>query len=197
LVQTIDNVDDAISSNITRVKIRRNLNALINTPTQYELCYGNEFHINEGGFNIKSTGFTISGSTDLFYFTDVPNKGTDGKLDGSGKGVLVITKDEKNVQGEYLISRTINPIGTIDYIKGEIMINTLVVTSTVKENNVIEIQAIPESNDVIGLKDLYLSFDVANSKINMVRDTITSGEQTSGVGYKTTSSYLNGELKRI
>ena len=133
----------------------------------------------------------------MFYFTDVPNKGTDGKLDGSGKGVLVITKDEKNVQGEYLISRTINPIGTIDYIKGEIMINTLVVTSTVKENNVIEIQAIPESNDVIGLKDLYLSFDVANSKINMVRDTITSGEQTSGVGYKTTSSYLNGELKRI
>jgi hypothetical protein len=197
LVQTIDNVDDAISSNITRVKIRRNLNALINTPTQYELCYGNEFHINEGGFNIKSTGFTISGSTDLFYFTDVPNKGTDGKLDGSGKGVLVITKDEKNVQGEYVISRTINPIGTIDYVKGEIMINTVVITSTVKENNVIEIQAIPESNDVIGLKDLYLSFDVANSKINMVRDTITSGEQTSGVGYKTTSSYLNGELKRI
>ena len=197
LVQTIDNVDDAISSNITRVKIRRNLNALINAPTQYELCYGNEFHINEGGFNIKSTGFTISGSTDLFYFTDVPNKNSDGSLDGSGKGVLVLTKDEKNAQGEYVISRTINPIGTIDYVKGEIMVNTLVVTSTVKENNVIEIQAIPESNDVIGLKDLYLSFDVANSKINMVRDTITSGEQTSGVGYKTTSSYLNGELKRI
>ena len=197
LVQTIDNVDDAISSNITRIKIRRNLNALLNAPTQYELCYGNQFHINESGFNIKSTGFTISGSADLFYFTDVPNKGTNGKLDGSGKGVLVITKDERNAEGEFVISRTLNPIGTIDYVKGEIMINTMVITSTEKDNNVIEIQAIPESNDVIGLKDLYLSFDVANSKINMVRDTITSGEQTSGVGYKTTSSYLNGELKRI
>jgi len=197
LVKTIDNVDDAISSNITRIKIRRNLNALINAPTQYELCYGNQFHINEGGFNIKSTGFTISGSTDLFYFTDVPNKNADGTLDGSGQGVLVITKDEKNVDGEYLISRTLNPIGTIDYTKGEIIVNTLVITSTVKENNVIEIQAVPESNDVIGLKDLYLSFSVADSEINMVRDTITSGEQTSGVGYKSTSSYLNGELKRI
>jgi hypothetical protein len=197
LVKTIDNVDDAISSNITRIKIRRNLNALINAPTQYELCYGNQFHINEGGFNIKSTGFTISGSTDLFYFTDVPNKNADGTLDGSGQGVLVITKDEKNVNGEYIISRTLNPIGTIDYTKGEIIVNTLVITSTVKENNVIEIQAVPESNDVIGLKDLYLSFSVADSEINMVRDTITSGEQTSGVGYKSTSSYLNGELKRI
>ena len=30
----------------------------------------------------------------------------------------------------------------------------------------------------------------------MVKDTISSGEQISGVGYKTTSSYLNGSLKR-
>ena len=63
--------------------------------------------------------------------------------------------------------------------------------------SIIEIQAYPESNDVIGLKDLYLSFSVADSKINMIKDTITSGEQISGVGYKTTSSYLNGELKRV
>ena len=187
LVQTIDNVDDAISSNITRVKIRRNLVSLINAPTQYELCFGNQFHINEGGFNIKVQDSQISGSTDLFYFTDVPNKNADGSLDGSGKGVLVITKDEKNADGEYVISRTINPIGIIDYTKGEIIVNTIVITSTVRENNIIEIQAVPESNDIIGLKDLYLSFSVADSTINMVRDTITSGEQTSGVGYKSTS----------
>ncbi len=30
----------------------------------------------------------------------------------------------------------------------------------------------------------------------MIKDTISSGEQISGVGYKTTSSYLNGSLKR-
>ena len=46
------------------------------------------------------------------------------------------------------------------------------------------------------MKDLYLSFSVADSTINMVKDTISSGEQISGVGYKTTSSYLNGSLKR-
>lgn len=197
LCQTIDNVDDAISSNITRVKIRRNLNALIETPGQYELCYGNRFHINPEGFNIKSTGFTVAGSTELYYFTDVPNKKGDGTLDGSGKGILTITRDIRNSSGNYMIDRTLNPVGTVDYVKGELIINTITITSTVESNNIIEIQAVPESNDVIGLKDLYLSFDVSNSTINMVRDTITSGEQTSGVGYKSTSSYLNGELKRV
>ena len=80
--------------------------------------------------------------------------------------------------------------------KGEIIVNTLNITSTVQPNNIIEIQAFPDSNDVIGLKDLYLSFSVADSTINMIKDTISSGEQISGVGYKTTSSYLNGSLKR-
>ena len=86
--------------------------------------------------------------------------------------------------------------GIIDYKRGEIIVNTLNITSTVKPNSIIEIQAFPDSNDVIGLKDLYLSFSVADSTINMVKDTISSGEQISGVGYKTTSSYLNGSLKR-
>ena len=86
--------------------------------------------------------------------------------------------------------------GIVDYIKGEVILSTINITSTQKSNNIIEIQAFPESNDVIGLKDLYLSFAVGDSAINMVKDTITSGEQISGVGYKVTSSYANGALVR-
>ena len=55
---------------------------------------------------------------------------------------------------------------------------------------------VPESNDILSLKDLYLTFSVDNSQINMVKDTISSGEQISGVGYKVTSSYSNGTLTR-
>ena len=185
LCQTIDNADNAITSNITRVVIRRNLKALINQSAQYELCYGNKFHINKDGFNIKSTGFTLAGRTGTFYFTDVP--GSDGK------GVISIVKDI-NETGKYEV--VVKSAGTVDYTKGEIILNTLNITSTAVANNIVEIQAFPESNDIIGLKDLYLSFSVADSTINMVKDTITSGEQISGVGYKVTSSYLNGELKR-
>ena len=184
--QTIDNVNNAVTSNITRVRIRRNLKALINQSTQYELCFGNQFHYDTSGFNIKSTGFTLAGRTGTFYFTDVPGE--------NGMGVLSVVK-ESTTDGSVIVE--IKSAGTVDYTKGEIIVNTLNITSTVKGNNIIEIQAFPESNDVIGLKDLYLSFSVADSKINMVKDTITSGEQISGVGYKTTSSYLNGELKRV
>ena len=186
MCQTIDNADNAITSNITRVIIRRNLKALINQSAQYELCFGNTFHYSPEGFNIKSTGFTLAGRTGTFYLTDTP--GT------NGTGVISIVKESTSA-GKNIIE--VKSAGTVNYTTGEINLNTLNITSTVKENNIIEIQAYPESNDVIGLKDLYLSFSVADSKINMIKDTITSGEQISGVGYKTTSSYLNGELKRV
>ena len=193
LVNVIDNIDDAITSNITRVRIRRNLRALTNQFAQYELCYGNKFHINPEGKNIKSTGFTIQGQTDTLYLTDIPNKTSNGSLDGSGKGTLAIVKGDNELsQGQLVVASA----GIVDYIKGEVILSTINITSTQKSNNIIEIQAFPESNDVIGLKDLYLSFAVGDSAINMVKDTITSGEQISGVGYKVTSSYANGALVR-
>ena len=184
--QIIDNVDDAVTSNITRVVIRRNLKALINQFAQYELCFGNKFHINPEGFNIKSTGFKISGSNDIYYFTDVPKTDT--------TGTISIVKDSAG-DGTYTVY--VKSAGTVDYTKGEVIINTVNITSTVEPNNIVEIQAVPESNDIIGLSDLYLDFSVSKSTINMIKDTITSGEQISGIGYKSTSSYLNGELKRI
>ena len=186
ICQTIDNVDDAVTSNITRVIIRRNLKALINQFAQYELCFGNKFHINPEGFNIKSTGFKIAGSNDIYYFTDVPKTDT--------TGTISIVKDSAE-EGTYTVA--VKSAGTVDYVKGEVIINTVNITSTVEPNSIVEIQAIPESNDIIGLSDLYLDFSVSKSTINMIKDTITSGEQISGIGYKTTSSYLNGELKRI
>ena len=189
VINVIDNIDSAISSNISRVIIRRNLKALTNQFAQYELCYGNRFHINPEGRNIKSTGFTILNETDTVYFTDIPNKKSDGSLDGSGKGVIAIVKED----GDQVV---VASVGTVDYIHGEVTLNTINITSTVKSNNIVEIQAFPESNDILSLKDLYLVFSIDNSMINMVKDTITSGEQISGVGYKVTSSYSNGALIR-
>ena len=55
------------------------------------------------------------------------------------------------------------------------------------------------SNDVVGLKDLYLSFDVSNTTINMNKDVIASGEDVSGIVFTRdyyTSSYSNGDLER-
>ena len=193
--QLIDRVNEAITSNITKVKIRRDLKALLNQFAQYELCFGNQFHINQAGYNIKSTGFKISGWSKLVYFTDIPNTDDKGKLDSSGKGVIcIVSKDDKEE-----LKIVAKDVGTVDYTKGEIIINTINITSTVAANNLIEIQAFPESNDVVGLKDLYLSFDVSNSSINMFKDVIASGEDVSGVVFTRdyySSSYSNGDLER-
>ena len=189
----IDKIDNAITSNITRVKIRRNLKAILNSYAQYELCFGNKFNINAEGRNIKSTGFKIEGELDTVYITDIPNKDADGNLDGSGKGVLSIVKLNVNVDEATVVVKS---AGTVDYYKGEVMLTTTNITSTIAKNNIVEIQAFPDSNDVVGLKDLYLDFSISDTTINMVKDTITSGEKISGVGFKATSSYSNGDLIR-
>ncbi len=187
-LKIIDNTDSAITSNITKVKIRRNLVALLNQFAQYEICFGNQFHVNQSGYNIKSTGFKISLDPDTVYLTDIPNP--DLK---TGTLSLVKNLSDGTVR---VVSQS---VGTIDYVKGEINIGTINIVSTSNPNNIIEIQAFPESNDVVGLRDLYLQLDISKSKINMVKDVISSGDEISGTVFTRdfyTSSYSNGKLIR-
>ena len=187
ILQLIDRVDSAITSNITKVVIRRDLKVLRNQFAQYELCFGNQFHVKPDGFNIKSTGFRIAGESSVVYLTDTPTTTT--------TGILSIVKVGENGE-KFVVAKE---AGIVDYKKGEIILNTVNIVDTIVPDDIIEIQAFPESNDVVGLKDLYLSFDVSNSKINMIKDVIASGEEISGVSFTRdyyTSSYSNGALER-
>jgi len=212
IVQLIDRVDSAITSNITKVRIRRDMKALINQFAQYELCFGNKFNVKPQGFNIKSTGFKIAGESSTVYITDTPNITARGNtvtnateaanvfLSRPGSisaktGILSLVKTDPS--GNRIV--VAKDAGTVNYESGEVILNTVNITETSAPNNIIEIQAYPESNDVIGLKDLYLSFNVSESKINMIKDVISSGEDISGVTFTRdyyTSSYSNGEIER-
>lgn len=190
VLQIIDNTDVSITSNITKVKIRRDLNALVNQYSQYEICFGNRFHVNSEGYNIKSTGFKIATETETLYLTDTPN--SDGL-----SGIISVIKGTPTSEGKIQI--VVQSAGTVDYVKGEIKLGTINITSTEIENDIIEIQAYPESNDVIGLRDLYLNFNISKSSINMVRDVVASGDEISGTVFARdyyTSSYSNGNLTR-
>jgi len=198
VLQVIDNTDAAITSNITKVRIRRDLKAFINSQTQYEICFGNKFHVNPNGKNIKSTGFKIFGEPDTVYFTDTPN--SDLKT-----GTISIVKEIPVLVSSASTTTLKTPVvvqsaGTVNYETGEIMLGSLVITETELSQDIIEIQAFPESNDVIGLKDLYLSFSISKSTINMIKDVIASGDDTSGTIFSSSdyyrSSYSNGQLKR-
>ena len=188
LLRVIDETNQAITSNITKIRIRRNLNVSLNKFTQYELCFGNRFYIDPNGFNLKSTGFSILGQSGTLYLSDVPN--SDLKT-----GVLRIIK----ILSDGSIKSVVSSAGSVDYVKGEVNLSTVNILSTEKPNNIIEVQAFPESNDVVGLKDLYVSLDISNSSINMVRDVISSGDEVSGVQFTRdfySSSYPNGQIIR-
>lgn len=182
----IDNTSTSITSNITKVKIRRDLQPEYNKLANYEVCFGNQFHIQkligERGYNIKSTGFTINNITDTLYLSDVP------KTDKVGSIFFF-----KLVNGIPVV--VTNETGTVDYMKGEIKLNPVIITSSINSGG-IQIQAIPESNDVIALKDIYLELDATTLKVNMLEDVITSGENTSATEYPVTSSYNNGNYIR-
>ena len=79
---------------------------------------------------------------------------------------------------------------------GEVLIDTVNILSTVIQNNLIEVQAIPHSNDIVGLRDLYVKFDMSNTTINMIQDLIASGENTSGSRFVHTHSYYTPTYTR-
>ena len=184
-VSLIDSVDSSITSNITLVTIRRNLKAVLGQFAQYEICYGNMFHTQESSYNIVSTGFTIEGVTETVYLADEVINRDKGRI-------FFFTYTEGGTPN--IIKKN---AGTVDYMHGEILIDTVNILSTVIANNVVEIQAIPHSNDIVGLRDLYVKFDMSNTTINMIQDLIASGENTSGSRFVHTHSYYTPTFTRI
>jgi len=183
-VSLIDSVDSSITSNITLVTIRRNLKAALGKFAQYEVCFGNMFHTQESSYNVVSTGFTIEGVTGTVYLADEIINREKGRIffftytEGGAPNIV-----KKNA-------------GTVDYMSGEVIIDTVNILSTSITNDVIEIQAIPHSNDIVGLRDLYVKFDMTNTTINMVQDLIASGENTSGSRFVHTHSYYTPTFTR-
>ena len=186
----VDNSNESITSNITKIEIRRDMKPALNQNAEYELCFGNPFYIkNNDGYNIKSSGFNIFGIADTVYMSDLPN--SDGK---TGTIFLFKLTSRNNPQ---IVS---NNIGTVDYDRAEIIIKPITIVNTSKKVQnipIIEVSACPKSNDVIGLQDLYLQLDINNSTIDMVNDNVSSGDNTSGTLYTATSSYMVGDIARL
>ena len=194
----VDSSHESVCSNITTIQMRRDMTAKLNQFAEYELCFGNQFHVkNHGhsavfqgnllGYNIRSTGFTVSGISGVVYMGDKPT----GNLE---KGTVFLFK--LNSPTEPIIVK--QNIGTIDYKKGEIKLNPINVISTVVNRNspIIEVSANPLSNDVIGLQDLFLQLDVNNTTVDVVADNISSGNDISGTNYIVSSSYGVNKLVR-
>ena len=181
LVSQIDKVDTGITSNITTIIMRRNLVPLINQIATYEICYGNKFHMDLEGFNIRSSAFRIDGVDGDLYLTDFPNN-------DQSSGVI---KFFTFVDG--VITYVNSNAGSVDYIKGEIILFPLTITSTTLSNRV-EIEVIPESNDIVAKENLYIVLDTTgNSTLNLLEDVLVSGSNISGTNYAPPSSFISNK----
>jgi len=187
-LKIIDDSSNAITSNITTVIMRRDLRPVLNSFTEYEICFGNRFHIkNENGYNIKSSGFNVSGIVGTVYLSDLPNADKE-------TGSIFLFRLNSPTQPE-IVKKS---VGIIDYIKGEIKLSPINITNAVLNIGfpIIEISVSPYSNDIIGLQDLYLQLDMTKTTINTKPDNISSGNDVTGTNYLVTSSYANGILVR-
>ena len=182
VVKEIDDADVSILSNITTLKIRKSFAPTLNSSLKYNVYFRNALYNPHTGHNstmggiLTSTGFKVNGS-DLEQF-----------LDDDGQG---------NVRRYYLSGATRvytnSTQGTIDYSTGAITINSLQVTtiSNIRgsASSVIELTVQPSSNDIVPVRDQILEIDIANSTINVDKDTFVGGASDAGVGYNTTSAY--------
>jgi len=186
----IDDSSEAVTSNITTVEMRRDLRVALNSFAEYQIGFGNEFYIKDmNGYNIKSSAFKTTDSTDDVYLSDIPNT---NRETGS---LFLFTLPDAGSTDPTIIKRN---VGNINYKKGIITINPInIISGKLKDGQtIVELSACPKSNDVIGLQDLYLQLDISNSTFDTVVDEIASGLDPAASNYVVTSSYHNGNLVR-
>ena len=189
-LKIIDESHEAITSNITRIQMRRDLRVALNSFAEYSIGFGNQFHIKSlNGYNIKSSPFKTSDILQDVYLSDIPDS---NQKTGS---IFLFSVPTISSSTPTIIKRN---VGRIDYVKGIVTLNPINITSgKLKDGQtIIEISAVPQSNDVIGLQDLYLQLDITNSTFEMIRDEISSGLDPSASNYIVSSSYNNGNLVR-
>ena len=182
LTGLIDDTDNSIISNITTIKMRKNFAPIIGTSSRYDIYFRNAVYNPHSGHNasaggvLSSTGFFVDGNVNEMF------------LDDDGQG---------NVRRYYMSSGvkvySNSTQGTINYSTGQITLNSLNITSVSNIRGVTatkpELTVIPNSNDIVPVRNTIIKIDVSNSTFSVEQDTFVSGASDAGVGYTTTTSY--------
>ena len=181
-IETINKVDTSILSNITTVKLHKSFTATTTASTTYTINFSNKLynphseHNKSGGGILTSTGFKINGDTTNEYFLDE---------DGNGNVRLYRLVGQVRTYSN-------NTQGTIDYVNGIVTINNLFITNVSNvdgaTSTAIRLTVIPNSVDVVPLRNQLLEIDETNSTVTVTADTF---DTTSGIGYTTSTSYAS------
>jgi len=183
LLGLVDNTDTSITSSAINVTMGHFFTPTLNASTAYTINFNNAFynphseHNKSAGGVIASTGFYVSGdATNIQYFDD----------DGAG-----------NLRTYYLATGvrtyTDSTAGTVTYSTGKIVTDGIKITSVAEvdgaSSDEIRITAIPDSKDIVPVRNQILEIDFINSNVTGEVDTVAVGDSGAGTTYTPTSSY--------
>lgn len=182
LSSLIDATDRSITSNTTTLTLQRYFTPDGSRSSSYNINYSNGIYHPYDGYNklmggvVSSTRFKISGQTNDMFFDD----------DGSG-----------NLRIYYLVSgvRTYysSSAGTVNYITGLIYINPVIISSVVDLNATsLKVSVVPNSNDIIPVRNLLLEIDTVSTLVNANVDTSVVADASGTVTSTATTSSSSG-----
>lgn len=175
LSKLIDNSEDSIVSNITKIKLKYELTPSFNNTTKYTIKLNNPLYHNTNAQNsfaaVTSSGFNIAGSNYTYFIED----NTIGNL-----RLYYLTASNAKVY-------TPNYIGTVDYTTGKIQLDSINISSGNSFGKIV-FTAEPNSYDVISVRNQLSFIREQDIIVNVIADKIASGESSSGKDFIFTSS---------
>ena len=177
----IDNTDTSILNSTATVAMSKTFTPNLTIESSYSVNYGNKIYHPHGGHNseaggvIGSSGFYLTANSN-YTLSDTVSR--EYFLDDDGNGFIRLY---------YLsgLSRVYNPIpaGEVDYHAGIINLYPMNFLSVSNVNRVssskILVTAIPDSYDIVPVRNQILELDLINTRITASVDAITS----TGLGY--------------
>ena len=178
LLGLIDNTDTSILNNTTTVIMAKFFSPTISVSQDHTINFSNKIfnphpgHNSTAGGVIASTGFYLNNVTTTTYYFDEDGRG--------------------NLRVYYFVRGTRTYIdataGTVDYANGIIKINAIIITGIAEVDNTtssrVRITAVPDSYDVVPVRNQILQIDLVNTKVT----TSVDATATTGVGYVTTQT---------
>jgi len=181
VLETVHNVDNSIESVSIVPRLAKFITPTLNSVKSYHMYFNNALFNPHSGHNadaggiVSSTGFKISGDSNEQFFDD------------DGKG---------NIRTYYMSegarTYTNSAAGTINYQTGLITISSTTITSVSAVDGAssikIRITVIPNSNDILALRNQILEIDFVNTSITGAIDTIAVNNSAGASSYTASAS---------
>jgi hypothetical protein len=158
IVGIIDATNSAITSNETSVTLRKDFIPVLNTVAQYEICYQNVVRSGCTDPSVQSTGFVLADyPNDVVYLAD------------DQVGNVYLYKIDATTKDRFVLNAQ---QGTIDYLKGEVMLNRLNIIRGTYDDDRIELRVSPKNKDINALREAYLTLDLTSSVFLIKKESL-------------------------